>query len=197
MGLVALSAEDESLAQWGQAWTSCHHGCCSWESHSFPWFSLTGVEFGARMVNIDGKQIKLQIWDTVRENKNTLVPNITVKADAGIKGYDGGAKDGGQSSVQSLSRVQLFVTPWTAARQASLSITNSWNLLKLMSIESVMPSNHLILCHPLLLLPSIFPTIRIFSNESVLRIRWQKYWSFSFSISPPSEYSGLISFRMD
>ena len=129
------------------------------------------MEFGARMVNIDGKQIKLQIWDTVRENKNTLVPNITVKADAGIKGYDGGAKDGGQSSVQSLSRVQLFVTPWTAARQASLSITNSWNLLKLMSIESVMPSNHLILCHPLLLLPSIFPTIRIFSNESVLRIR--------------------------
>ena len=197
MGLVALSAEDESLAQWGQAWTSCHHGCCSWESLSFPRFSLTGVEFGARMVNIDGKQIKLQIWDTVRENKNTLVPNITVKADAGIKGYDGGAKDGGQSSVQSLSRVQLFVTPWTAARQASLSITNSWNLLKLMSIESVMPSNHLILCHPLLLLPSIFPTIRIFSNESVLRIRWQKYWSFSFSISPPSEYSGLISFRMD
>ena len=197
MGLVALSAEGESLAQWGQAWTSCHHGCCSWESHSFPRFSLTGVEFGARMVNIDGKQIKLQIWDTVRENKNTLVPNITVKADAGIKGYDGGAKDGGQSSVQSLSRVQLFVTPWTAARQASLSITNSWNLLKLMSIESVMPSNHLILCHPLLLLPSIFPTIRIFSNESVLRIRWQKYWSFSFSISPPSEYSGLISFRMD
>ena len=87
---------------------------------------------------------------------------------------DGGAKDGGQSSVQSLSRVQLFVTPWTAARQASLSITNSWNLLKLMSIESVMPSNHLILCHPLLLLPSIFPTIRIFSNESVLRIRWPK-----------------------
>ena len=153
MGLVALSTEDESLAQWGQAWTSCHHGCCSWELHSFSRFSLTGVEFGARMVNIDGKQIKLQIWDTVRENKNTLVPNITVKADAGIKGYDGGAKDGGQSSVQSISHIQLFATPWTAARQASLSITNSWNLLKLMSIESVMPSNHLILCHPLLLLP--------------------------------------------
>ena len=93
------------------------------------------------------------------------------------------------SSVQSLSRVQLFATPWTAARQASLSITNSWSLLKLTSIESVMPSNHLILCHPLLLPPSIFPSIRVFSNESVLRI--------SFSISPSSEYSGLISYRMD
>ena len=92
---------------------------------------------------------------------------------------------------------QLFVTPRTAARQASLSTTNSRSLLKLMCIESVMPSNHLILCCPLLLLPSIFPSIRIFSNESVLRIRWPKYWSFSFSNSPSSEYSGLISFRMD
>ena len=101
------------------------------------------------------------------------------------------------SSVQSLSRVQLLVTPWTAARQASLSITNSWSLLKLMSIESVMPSNHLILCHPLLLLPPIFPSIRVFSNESALCIRWPKYWSFSFSISPSNEYLGLISFRMD
>ena len=99
------------------------------------------------------------------------------------------------SSVQSLSRVRLFVTPWTAACQASLSITNSRSLLKLMSIESVMPSSHLILCRPLLLPPSIFPSIRIFSNESVLRIRWPKYWSFSFNISPSSEYSGLISFR--
>ena len=89
------------------------------------------------------------------------------------------------------------MTPWTAARQASLSITNSWNLLKLMSIESVMPSNHLILCHPLLLPPSIFPSIRIFSSGSVLHIRWPEYWSFSFSISPSNEYSGLISFRMD
>ena len=100
------------------------------------------------------------------------------------------------SSVQSLSRVQLFATPWTAARQASLSITNSRSLLKLMSIEPKMPSNHPILCRPLLLLPSIFPSIRVFSNESVLRIRWLKYWSFSFSISPSNEYSGLISFRM-
>ena len=101
------------------------------------------------------------------------------------------------SSAQSLSRVQLFVTPWNAACQASLSITNSWSLLKLMSIVSVMPSNHLILCHPLLLPPSIFPSIRVFSNESVLCIRWPKYWSLSFSIGPSSEYSGLISFRMD
>ena len=94
------------------------------------------------------------------------------------------------SSVQLLSCVWLFVTPWTAACQVSLSITNSWSLLKLLSIESVVPSNHLILCHPLLLLPPIFPSIRIFSNESVLCIRWPKYWSFSFSISPSNEYSG-------
>ena len=100
-------------------------------------------------------------------------------------------------SVQSLSRVQLFATPWTAARQASLSITNSWSLLKLMSIESVMPSNHLILCHPLVLPPSIFPSIRVFSSELILRIRWPEYWSFSFSISPSNEYSRLISFRID
>ena len=101
------------------------------------------------------------------------------------------------SSVQLLSPVQLFATPWTAAYQASLSITNSWSLLKLISIELVMPSNHLILHHPILLLPSIFPSIRVFSNESVLHIRWPKYWSFSFNISPSNEYSGLISFRMD
>ena len=110
------------------------------------------------------------------------------------------------SSVQSLSRVWLFATPWIAARQA-LSITNSWSLLRLMSIELVMPSNHLILCHPLLLSPSIFPSFilspsifpsfRIFSNESALRIRWPKYWSFSFNISPSNEQSGLISFRID
>ena len=101
------------------------------------------------------------------------------------------------TSEQLLSRVQLFVTPWIAACQASLSITNSWSLSKLMSIESVMPSNHLILCHPLLFLPSIFPSIRVFSNQSALHIRWPKYWRFSFSISPSNEYSGLISFRLD
>ena len=101
------------------------------------------------------------------------------------------------NSVQSLSHVRLFATPWTAACQASLSITSSHSLPKLMSIESVMPSNHLIPHRPLLLPPSIFPSIRVFSNESVLHIRWPKYWSFSFSISPSNEYSGLISFRMD
>ena len=101
------------------------------------------------------------------------------------------------SSVQPLSHVRLFVTPWTAAHQASLSITNSQSLLKLMSIELVIPSNHFILCCPILLLPSIFPSIRVFSNESVLRIRWPKDWSFRFSISPSNEHSGLISFRMD
>ena len=101
------------------------------------------------------------------------------------------------SSVQLLSHVQLFVTPWTAARQASLSITISRSSLRLITIESVMPASHLILCHPLLLLPPIPPSIRVFSNESTLRIRWPKYWSFRFSISPFSEYSGLISFRAD
>ena len=101
------------------------------------------------------------------------------------------------SSVQLLSCVQLFATPWTAARQASLSINNSWSLLKLMSIASVMPSNHFILCHPLLLLPSIIPGIRVFSKESVLRIRCPKCWSFTFNISPSNDYSGLISFRID
>ena len=101
------------------------------------------------------------------------------------------------SSVQSLSRVRLFAIPWATARQASLSITNSRSLRKFMSVESVMPSNHLILCHPLLLLPSVFPSNRVFSNESALRIRWPKNWSFSFNISPSNEHPGLISFRMD
>ena len=101
------------------------------------------------------------------------------------------------SSVQWFGRVRLFATPWATARQASLSITNSRSLLKLMSIDSVTSPNHLILCRPLLLLPSMFPNTRVFSNESVLRIRWRKYWSFSFSTSPSNEYSGLISFRVD
>ena len=105
-------------------------------------------------------------------------------------------QDGAGIVVQSFSRVRLFVTPWTATHQASLSITNSWSLFKLISIESVMQSNCLILCHPLLILPSIFPSIRIFSNEAVLCIRWPNYYSFSFSISPSNEYSGLISFRI-
>ena len=101
------------------------------------------------------------------------------------------------SSVQLLSCVRLFVTPWTAACQTSLSITNSWSLLKLTSVELVMPSNHLILCHPLLLLPSILPSIRVFSNESAIHIRWPKYWSFSYIISPFNEYSGLIFLGID
>ena len=101
------------------------------------------------------------------------------------------------SSVQLLNRVQLFATPWTTAHQASLSITSSWSLLKLISIGSVMSSNHLILFHPLLLLPSIFPSLGVFSNEPAFHIRWPKYWSFSFNISPYNEHSGLISFRMD
>ena len=108
-----------------------------------------------------------------------------------------GRGDNTISSVQPLSRVRLFATPWTAARQASLSITISWSLHKLMSIELVVSSNHFILCCPLLLLPSIAPSIRVFSNESVLPIRWPKSWSFSFSISPSNEHSGLISFRID
>ena len=99
--------------------------------------------------------------------------------------------------MQSLSHVKLFATPWSAARQASLSITNSWNLLKFMSTESVMPSNHHSLCHPLLLPPSIFPSLGVFSSESVLHIRWPEHWSFSFSISPSNEYSRLVSFRID
>ena len=101
------------------------------------------------------------------------------------------------SSVQSVSCVRLFVTPWTAARHSSLSITNSQSLLKLMSIKSLMPSNHLILCHPLLFLPSVFPSIRVFWNKSALCIRWPKYWSFNFSICPSNKYSGLIFFRID
>ena len=105
--------------------------------------------------------------------------------------------EGQFSSVQPLSRVWLFVSPWTAARQASLSINNFQSLLKLMSIESLLPSNHLILCRPLFILPSIVPSLRVFSNESVFHIRWPKYWSFSFNISPSNEYSRLISFRTD
>ena len=121
-----------------------------------------------------------------------------------VRAFDRLARGGLPSSitwdvfvVQSLSRVQLFVTPWTAAHQASLSFTISQSLLKLLSTELMMPSNHLILCHPFLLLSSIFPSIRIFSNESALGIRWPKYWSFSFSISPSDEYSGLLFFRID
>ena len=128
--------------------------------------------------------IKNRLLDYVEEGKDGMIWENSIETCLFI-------------SVQLLSHVWLFVTPWTAACQASLSITNSWSLPKLMSVESVMPSNHLILCHPLLLLPSIFPRIRVFSNESDLCIRWPKYWSFSFSISPSNEHPGLISFRID
>ena len=135
-----------------------------------------------------------KIWDTLgnQEVKNSNAILLTLLKH---KHGDLFSKNTLGQSVQLLSCVQLFATPWTAAHQASLSITNSWSLLKLMSIESVMPSNHLILCCPLLLPPSMFPRIKVFSNESVLHIRWPKCWSFS--ISPSNEYSGLISFRMD
>ena len=124
---------------------------------------------------------------TFEDTKNNLQRNKAIPTTLTTNDY----------SVQLLSRVRLFATPWITARQASLSITNSQSSLKLMSIESVMPSSHLILCHPLLLLPPIPPSISVFSNESILHMRWPKYWSFSFSISPSNEHSGLISFRMD
>ena len=135
--------------------------------------------------------------DLALNGLNSLgVFSYTLKDDV-LHSCDRGQCSWQYSSVQSLSRVRLFATPWTAACQASLSITNSQSVLKLMSFESVIPSNHLIPCHPLLLPPSIFPSIKVFSSESALCIRWPKYWSFSFSISPSDEYSGLISFRMD
>ena len=140
---------------------------------------------------------KIDLWKI----ENTIVLNEDYKP---YRGTDFLIKQMGwcvvlrkNSVVWSLSRVRLFVTPWTAAQQASLSFTISWSLLKLMSFESMMPSNHLILCCPLPLVLAIFPSIRVLSSESVLHIRWPKYWSFSFSISPSTEYSGLISFRMD
>ena len=126
------------------------------------------------------------IWDDIKPRKRCITGCIKKQPLGGT----------GQS-VQSLSRVRLFATLWTAAHQASLSITNSQSLVRLVSFELVTASNHLILCRPCLLRPSIFPSIRVFSNESALRVRWPKYWSFSFSISPSNEYSGLISFRMD
>ena len=133
-----------------------------------------------------------KVWNCYVGNLITLWESAKIKTKANINYIVIN-----HQSVQSLSHVRLFATPWTAARQASLSIPNSWSLLKLMSIELVMPSNHLILCCPLLFLPSIFPSIRVFSSETVLHIRWPKHWSSSFNISPSSEYSGLISFRRD
>ena len=151
-----------------------------------PWLTRlsTGIYFAVH---------EAVLMDFLVQNFKHVFPILLVQLHTNKK-----LNDSWQLSVQfSCSVVQLLVTPWTAACQASLSITDSWSLLKLMFIESVMPSNHLILCRPLLLLPSILPSIKVLSNESVLHIRWPKYWSFSFSISPSNEYSGLISFRMD
>ena len=134
------------------------------------------------------------LWEGERKVK--VMGAVTVEVEIRVMPTWARTRDS-LGSVQSLGRVRFFAAPWSAAHQASLSITNFRSLLKLMSVESVMPSNHLILCHPLRLLPSIFPSIRVFSNESVLLIRWPKYWRFSFSISPSNEYSGLISFRID
>ena len=142
-----------------------------------PWHSSLGTR--------GGKKKKKHPF--VRHHLMVLLPHYSL----------GFAQDQQVSSVQSLSQVRLFVTLWTAAHQASLSITNSWSLLKLMFIDSVTPFNHLILFRPLLLLPSVFPSVRVFSSESVLRIRRPKYWTFSFNISPSNEYSGLISFKIE
>ena len=150
---------------------SCEENCLS--------FWLT-VGFSSKSIALTGEQTKVEFrilgGHSAHHNSNIVLLQF--------------------GSVQSLSRVRLFAIPWTEAHQASLSITNSQSLLKLMHIESVMPPNHLILCRPLLLLPSVFPSVRVFSNESALLIRWPKDWSFSFSISPSNEHSGLISFRM-
>ena len=153
-------------------------------------------------VSLHARQCHRTQHQVVRRQKTEVSRRFKQRV---YRGFQGNAKQGRVnsfssvqfSSVQSLSRVQLFATPWTTSHQASLFITNSRSLPKLMSIDLVMSSNHLILCRPLLLLPSFFPSIRVFTNESALRIRWPKYWSFSFSISPSNEYPGLISFRMD
>ena len=146
--------------------------------------------YGSWIVKLEKWKLSILLW----MKTGSLIIALLLHSIGYVKSQDIPPLD--SVSVQSLSCVRLFVTPWTAAHQASLSITNSWSLLKPMSIASVMPSNHLILCHPLLL-PSIFPNIRVFSNESALCIRWPKYWSFSFNISPSNEHPGLISFRMD
>ena len=139
-----------------------------------------------------------RILDGLPFSSSRDLPNLEIKPSPALAhGFFTTEPPGKHHALQSLSHVQLFVTPWTAARQASLSIANSRSLLKLMSFEYVMASNHLILCRLLLLTPSIFPSISVFSNESVLLIRWPKYWSFSFSISPSNKYSGLIFFRID
>ena len=157
-----------------------------WEKYQQPKICRWHQPYGRKQ-----RKTKESLRESERgERKNCLKTQHSNNENHGIQSHQ-------FSPVQSLSCVQLFAMPWPAERQASLSITNSWSLLKPMSIELVMPSNHLIVCYPFLLLPSIFPSIRVFSNESVLPIRWPKYWNFSFSISPSDEYSALISFRID
>ena len=157
-----------------------------WEKYQQPKICRWHQPYGRKQ-----RKTKESLRESERgERKNCLKTQHSNNENHGIQSHQ-------FSPVQSLSCVQLFAMPWPAERQASLSITNSWSLLKLMFIESVMPSNHLILCHPLLLLPSIFPSIRVFSNEPALHIRWPKYWSFICNISPSNEQPGMISFRMD
>ena len=170
---------------WGHNY-KCHGPCTQensvWWRRQLIWDEkrhTNGQEAHEKMLNRNVNQNYNEVLPHISQNGHHQKPSVQV------------------SSVQSLSHVWLFATPWIAARQASLSITNSWSSLKFTSIESVMPSSHLILCHPLLLLSPIPPSIRVFSNESTLRMRWPKYWSFSFSISPSKELLGLISFRMD
>ena len=174
------SSKQTSVFLKSQGWVGLGWGQCpvgSWERKSFFFFFL----FLEGEIPASVTFLEFQRADSNNCSSREKQPRKRLRQDSG----------------QSLSHVQLFATPWTAARQASLSITNSWSLLKLMSIQSVTPSNQLILCRPPLLLPSIFSSIRVFSNELVLHIRWPKYWSFQFSISPSNECSGLISIRMD
>ena len=165
---------------------------CLWDSPG----KNTGVgcHFLLQCMKVKSESELAQSCLTLRDPMDCSLPGSSVHGISQARVVEWGAT---AFSVRSLSHAQLFATPWTAARQDSLSFTISWSLFKLMSIESAMPSNHFALCHSLFLLPSIFPSTRVFSHESARRIRWSKYWSFSFTISPPNEYSGLISFRID
>ena len=156
-----------------------------------------GCHFLLQCMKVKSENEVAQSYPTLRDPMDCSLPGSSVHGILQPRILEWVAMPFSSGSSQPRGQTHVFATPWSAAHQASLSITNSWSLLKLMSVESVMPSNHLILCHALLLLPSIFPSIRVFSCESVLHIRWPKYWSFSFSISPSNEYSRLISFRMD
>ena len=168
---------------------------CDPRDYSLPGSSVYGISWARTLEWVAISSSKASSWP--RNRTCFSCKSLTLQAESLPLSHWGSQFHCKFSSVQSLSRVRLSATPWITARQASLSITNSQSSLKLMSIESAMPSSHLILCHPLLLLPPIPPSIRVFSNESTLHMRWPKYWSFSFSISPSDEHPGLISFRMD